>query len=98
MHIADAGRSGNVVAVARANPRVAVVLMAAYAAQGDYVRQVAFMTPGAVLIGSGGSPMAIASDRVVMTLLGVLVAAGIALGLSWFDRWRAAQQTGEEMG
>jgi hypothetical protein len=30
------------------------------------------MTPGAVLIGSGGSPVAIASDRVVMTLLGVL--------------------------
>lgn len=77
---------------------VAVVLMAAYAAQGDYVRQVAFMTPGAVLIGSGGSPMAIASDRVVMTVLGVLVAAGMALGLSWFDRWRAAQQTGEEIG
>lgn len=77
---------------------VSVVLMAAYAAQGDYVKQVAFMTPGAVLIGSGGSPVVIASDRVVMTGLGVLVAAGIALGLSWFDRWRAAQQTGEESG
>ncbi|MGB7961990.1 MAG: FUSC family protein [Propionicimonas sp.] len=77
---------------------VAVVLMAAYAVQGDYVKQVAFMTPAAVLIGSGGSPVAMASDRVVMTLLGVLVAAGIALGLSWFDRWRAAQQTREELG
>lgn len=64
------------------------------AAQGDHVRQAAFLTPGVVLIGSGGSPVVIASDRVVMTLLGVLADAGIALALSWFDRWQSGEESG----
>ena len=61
------------------------VLSTAYALRSDYTRQVLFMTPAIVLLGSAGHPLLIASERAVATLAGALLAAAIALGLAAFD-------------
>jgi uncharacterized membrane protein YccC len=70
-----------------------LVLVVANALMGRYAQQVMFLTPFIVLIGSGAGADAVgvALQRVVATLLGALLAAGIALGLWRLDRSR--QQT-----
>ncbi len=73
------------------------VLSVAYAMAQDYTRQVMFMTPAVVLLGSAaGSPGLIASERALATLVGALLAAAIALGLAAFETRRAAGR--EEAG
>lgn len=70
---------------------ISTVLSIAYALGRDYTRQVMFMTPAVVLVGSaGGNPGLIASERALATLAGALLAAAIALGLARFENWRAA--------
>jgi uncharacterized membrane protein YccC len=60
---------------------------------GRYAQQVMFLTPFIVLIGSGSGEEAfgIGVQRVAATLLGALLAAGIALALWRVDQ--ARQQT-----
>ncbi|MCA0296348.1 MAG: FUSC family protein [Actinobacteria bacterium] len=68
------------------------VLSFAYAMKGDYVRQVLFLTPSVVLIGSaGGNAALLASERALATLAGALLAAGIALALARFDTHRRVE-------
>jgi uncharacterized membrane protein YiaA len=64
------------------------VLSSAYALNRDYTRQVLFMTPAVVLLGSAGHPFQIASERALATLAGALLAAAIALGLAAFENRR----------
>ncbi len=61
---------------------VSTVLSISYAITKDYTRQVLFMTPAVVLLGSAGHPFQIASERALATLAGALLAAAIALGLA----------------
>jgi uncharacterized membrane protein YccC len=70
-----------------------LVLVVANGLLGRYAQQVMFLTPFIVLIGSGvgADTVGVALQRVVATLLGALLAAGIALGLWRLDRSR--QQT-----
>ena len=70
-----------------------LVLVVANALMGRYAQQVMFLTPFIVLIGSGAGAdtVGVALQRIVATLLGALLAAGIALGLWRLDQWR--QQT-----
>ena len=70
-----------------------LVLVVANALMGRYSQQVMFLTPFIVLIGSGSGEEAvgIAVQRVAATLLGALLAAGIALALWRVDQ--ARQQT-----
>jgi hypothetical protein len=69
-----------------------LVLVVANAVMGRYAQQVTFLTPFIVLIGSGGGGTAgVALQRVLATLLGALLAAGIALALWRVDQRR--QQT-----
>jgi uncharacterized membrane protein YccC len=69
---------------------VSTVLSSAYAMAGDYTRQVLFMTPAVVLLGSAGNPFQIASERALATLAGALLAAAIALALATFENRRTA--------
>lgn len=65
------------------------VLSVAYAIAQDYTRQVMFLTPAVVLLGSAaGSPGLIASERALATLIGALLAAGIALTLAGYETRR----------
>ena len=64
------------------------VLSTAYALRSDYARQVLFMTPAIVLLGSAGHSLLIASERAAATLAGALLAVAIALGLAAFDNRR----------
>jgi uncharacterized membrane protein YccC len=70
-----------------------LVLVVANALVGRYAQQVMFLTPFIVLIGSGSGEEAfgIGVQRVAATLLGALLAAGIALALWRVDQ--ARQQT-----
>lgn len=67
------------------------VLSTAYALAKDYTRQVLFMTPAVVLLGSAGHPFEIASERALATLAGALLAAAIALGLATFENRQAGR-------
>lgn len=70
-----------------------IVLGTAYALSRDYTRQVMFMTPAVVLIGSAGANAApFASERALAVLAGAVVAAAIALGLEKFETWRAGSR------
>ena len=65
---------------------VSTVLSTAYALSRDYTRQVLFMTPAVVLLGSAGNSAGlIASERALATLAGALLAAAIALALAKFE-------------
>ncbi len=65
---------------------VCTVLSFAYAMASDYVREVFFLTPSVVLLGSAGAnPALLASERTLATLAGALIAGGIALGLARLD-------------
>jgi hypothetical protein len=69
---------------------ISTVLSVGYALTQDYTRQVMFMTPAVVLLGSAASnPGLIASERALATLAGALLAAAIALGLATFENRRA---------
>ena len=70
-----------------------LVLVVANALMGRYSQQVMFLTPFIVLVGSGSGEEAVgvAVQRVAATLLGALLAAGIALALWRVDQ--ARQQT-----
>jgi len=70
---------------------LSTVLSAAYALKPDYTRQVLFMTPAVVLLGSAGHPLLIASERAIATLAGALLAAAIALGLATFENRRTVE-------
>ena len=76
-----------VVAVALAT---CLVLTLAYTMVGDHARQVVFLTPSVVLLGSTGSAGAIAAERALYTVAGALVAVGIALALTSWDSARHA--------
>ncbi len=69
---------------------VTTVLSTSYAITRDYTRQVLFMTPAVVLLGSAGHPFQIASGRALATFAGALLAAAIALGLATFENRRTA--------
>ncbi|HEY3339395.1 MAG TPA: FUSC family protein [Propionicimonas sp.] len=69
---------------------VTTVLSTGYALTKDYTRQVLFMTPAVVLLGSAGHPFQIASERALATFAGALLAAAIALGLATFENRRTA--------
>lgn len=71
-----------------------LVLALAYATTGDYMRQIAFLTPSVVLLGSAGSTGLVAVERAVATVLGALLAAAVALGLAWWEARR--QMVGED--
>jgi len=68
---------------------ISFVLMIASAVQGSLTRQVAFMTPAVILLGSSAAPFDIAAERVLATLVGALLAIGAALALSATERRRA---------
>jgi Fusaric acid resistance protein-like len=67
---------------------VLMVATVAYALLGDYARQVMFMTPMIVLLGAGSSSgrTEVAAERVLATLVGAVIAAGIALALARYER------------
>lgn len=65
---------------------VCAVLMLAYALIGDTTRQVLFMTPTVVLLGSAGQVGTAAAERVVATLLGCLLAGALALLLAGYEK------------
>ncbi|MFT4110251.1 FUSC family protein [Propionicimonas sp.] len=65
-----------------------LVLALCYLVMADYSRQVVFLTPVVVLLGSAGSLGGVAAERVIFTVLGAVLAGTIALGLAWFDRRR----------
>ena len=69
---------------------VSTVLSTSYALTKDYTRQVLFMTPAVVLLGSAGHPFQIASERALATLAAALLAVAIGLGLATFDNRRAS--------
>ena len=64
---------------------VCLVLMTAYSTIGDYTRQVIFLTPTVVLLGSAGDPGLIAAERVLATITGAILAGLVAMGLVWLD-------------
>ena len=65
------------------------VLSTAYALSRDYTRQVLFMTPAVVLLGSAGNSAGLlASERALATLVGAGLAAAIALALATFETRR----------
>ena len=65
------------------------VLSTAYALSRDYTRQVLFMTPAVVLLGSAGNSAGLlASERALATLAGAVLAAAIALALATFETRR----------
>jgi hypothetical protein len=69
------------------------VLSTAYALRRDYTRQVLFMTPSIVLLGSAGaSVVLIASERALATLAGAILAAVIALALARFETPTSASE------
>jgi hypothetical protein len=65
-----------------------MVATVAYALLADYARQVMFMTPMIVLLGAGTSSgrAEVAAERVLATLVGAVIAAGIALALAHYER------------
>ncbi|MFZ0529840.1 MAG: FUSC family protein, partial [Propionicimonas sp.] len=63
-----------------------MVLTIAYSAQGDYLRQVVFLNPAAVLLGSTASVGAAATERVIATVAGALLAGAVALLLAKYDQ------------
>lgn len=69
---------------------MAMVASIGYAMVGDNPRQVMFMTPGVVLLGSAGSSGSLALERVLMTLGGALLAVGLAFALYRLDSIEAA--------
>ena len=71
-----------------------MVATVAYAFLGDYARQVMVMTPMIVLLGAGNSSgrAEVAAERVLATLLGAVIAAGIALALARYEREYPATQ------
>lgn len=68
---------------------ISFVLMIASAVQGSLTRQVAFMTPAVILLGSSAAPFDIAAERVLATLVGALLAIGAALALAATEHRRA---------
>lgn len=62
-----------------------LVLMTAYSTIGDYTRQVIFLTPTVVLLGSAGDLGLIAAERALATITGAILAGLVAMGLVWLD-------------
>jgi hypothetical protein len=65
-----------------------------YAVLGRYAQQVVFLTPMVILPGSGGAGVAaadLALSRVGATLLGAVLAAGLALALTRVDRTHSSE-------
>lgn len=73
---------------------VCLILMLAYGASGDYVRQVAFLTPTIVLMGPPGSAGLFAAQRALATVIGALLAVGLALLLAVTEARRSHDQEG----
>ncbi|PKQ23851.1 MAG: hypothetical protein CVT65_05980 [Actinobacteria bacterium HGW-Actinobacteria-5] len=68
-----------------------LVLSLAYTTLGDYPKQVLFLTPSVVLLGSA-SPGALATERALYTVTGAVLAGGIALALAWYDSRRTKKE------
>ena len=67
---------------------VLLVLLLAYAILGRYAQEVLFLTPFIVLLGTGGvaaDTLGLALQRILATLLGTVLAGGIALALTRAD-------------
>ncbi len=64
-----------------------LVLMLAYTVQGDYPKQVLFLTPSVVLLGSA-SPGTLAAERALYTAVGAILAGVVAIALAWYDTHR----------
>lgn len=62
-----------------------MVLMAAYALKGDYVRQVVFLTPTVVLMGSWGTVGLVGLERALATVAGAVLAALVGGSLALYD-------------
>jgi hypothetical protein len=69
-----------------------LVLMTAYALRGDYTRQVLFLTPCVVLLGSPGDLGLVAADRALATLAGAVLAALIAMAMVIVDSRKPGRQ------
>lgn len=65
---------------------VCQLLSLAYATRGDYARQVVFLTPTVVLLGSAADERA--AERALYTLAGAVLAGALAASLSWYDTRR----------
>lgn len=74
-----------------------MVLMTAYALMSDTTRQVLFMTPAVVLLGSAGHVGVTAAERVVATALGCLLAGALALLLSWYENRHRSRKDADEV-
>jgi hypothetical protein len=80
---------------------ISLVLSIGYSVVGDNVRQVMFMTPTVILLGSAGSSSVLALERTLMTLGGALVAIGLAFVLYRMDAASVAAtqgQAGQDVG
>jgi hypothetical protein len=71
-----------------------LVLMTAYALRADYTRQVLFLTPSVVLLGTPGDLGLVAADRALATVTGAVLAALIAMAMVIADSRTAGQQEG----
>ncbi len=71
-----------------------LVLMTAYALRGDYTRQVLFLTPSVVLLGTPGDLGLVAADRALATVTGAVLAALIAMVMVIVDSRTAGRQEG----
>ena len=67
-----------------------LVLALAYIMLADYPKQVVFLTPGVVLLGSA-SPGALATERALFTVAGAALAGAIAVALAWYDNRRTKE-------
>lgn len=69
---------------------LSTVLSVAYSLHGDRLRQLLFLTPAVVLLGSaGGNAGVVVSERALATIAGALLAAAIAMALAMFETRRA---------
>lgn len=64
---------------------ICLVMMNCYAIQGDYIRQVAFLTIAIVLLAPAGGASLIAVERAIATLVGTLLAGALAVLLERAD-------------
>jgi hypothetical protein len=65
-----------------------LIAVTGYAMLHKYGQQVTMLTPLVIIVASGGvgeAALTLAVERVAATLLGVLIAAGLAVGLRWLD-------------
>ena len=62
-----------------------LVMVIAYGLTGDYTKQVLFLTPTVVLVGSADQVGVMVAERGVATFVGAVLAGLIGTGLAWVD-------------